>query len=67
MRQTSGTTLSALGEWARGRPSGRSIVTMGDKSPKKEVKTVKKDIKEKRRDKQDKKAGKGSISITDAK
>lgn len=36
---------------------------MGDKSPKKDLKSApKKDIKEKRRDKQDKKAGKGSLS-----
>jgi hypothetical protein len=41
-------------------PEG-DITTMGDKSPKKELKAPKKDIKEKRKDKADKKSGKGTF------
>ena len=48
---------------ARLRPIGRSVDTMGDKSPKRETKSPKKDIKEKRKEKQEKKQNKGSLSV----
>jgi hypothetical protein len=49
--------MMALGHHLKG-----GISTMGDKSPKKDVKGPKKDIKEKRRDKQEKQATKKIIS-----
>jgi hypothetical protein len=40
----------------------KKVFSMGDKSPKKEVKAPKKSIKEKRKEKQDKKASKVTSS-----